>query len=458
MMNLKSEDDEIESSKSLEDVINTSPGLICDTVSLMETTGEKTMSLYAMTVIAGAIMPHIHFNYDGVISYPNLYALVVFPPGSGKGRLTQVRHVLDKIHEEQMENNGKAMGAYKSRLKTFEKTKGGKLPERPKLPMLLAPGNTTSSKLVEQLDDNDGKCMTLIFETEVDALTTMMNSKFGGENSTILRKAFHNEPISLSRKTNSEYLSVNMPKVAVVLSGTHSQLPRLFQGVQDGTFSRFMILSGGAPTMWKDVSPDASGKSLTAEIGKLADRAYKVYTALKDMKIEVSFTMDQWRRLNQFGETHLEEIHEDIGENAKSIPMRHGLMIAKAACIYTVLRSIERQSEDAKLVCQDIDFDNAMWIMERSYESALEVFQTLSHEETENIGMKNEFLEKLPDSFKVRELEPLRDMLSISKKTVERYLSKLVQKGKLEKLNKGSYRKTRVSDVTDVASETPVNG
>jgi hypothetical protein len=53
-------------------------------------------------------------------------------------------------------------------------------------PILLISANTTSSKLTEQLAENNGEMMALLFETETDAMTNMMGNKFEGDNSMII--------------------------------------------------------------------------------------------------------------------------------------------------------------------------------------------------------------------------------------------------------------------------------
>jgi hypothetical protein len=97
---------------------------------------------------------------------------------------------IKKINDELRSTNNHLMKTYRMDVKEYEKNKkAGNLtlpPEKPRLPILLIPANTTSSKLTEQHAENAGATMALLFETETDAMTNMMGNKFGGDNSMII--------------------------------------------------------------------------------------------------------------------------------------------------------------------------------------------------------------------------------------------------------------------------------
>jgi len=78
-----------------------------------------------------------------------------------------------------------------------------------------------------------------------------------------LRKAFHHERISSSKKTNNEYIEVNEPRLAVALSGTPNQVTGLIATAEDGLFSRFIFYAYKVEQLWRDVSPYANNINLT---------------------------------------------------------------------------------------------------------------------------------------------------------------------------------------------------
>jgi hypothetical protein len=62
--------------------------------------------------------------------------------------------------------------------------------------------------------DNDG--IGLLFESEGDTLSQTLKSDYGNY-SDVLRKAFHHELVSLSRRKDREYCEVSNPRVSVAL-------------------------------------------------------------------------------------------------------------------------------------------------------------------------------------------------------------------------------------------------
>jgi transcription antitermination factor NusA-like protein len=77
-------------------------------------------------------------------------------------------------------------------------------------------------------------------KTEADTVGTTM--KKNGKLFDMLRKAFHHEKISVSRKTNSEYVEVMNHNSAIALSGTPKQIFNIIPSAEDGLFSRFFFL------------------------------------------------------------------------------------------------------------------------------------------------------------------------------------------------------------------------
>ena len=444
---------EIEKEYNLFAAINDLPDLLKGTVNLMESPQEKYMGLYATTVLTGSLMPHVWINYDGKVNHTALMLLVSFPPAAGKGKLALLPLVLKKINDELRATNNRLMKNYLMEMKAFEKDKkAGNAthpPEKPRLKLLLIPANTTSSKLTEQLAENNGDMMALLFETETDALTNIMWNKFGGDNSMIFRKVFHHEQISQMRKNNSEHLEVMNPKMSIVITGTPSQIPKLFHSNQDGLLSRFTIISGTASVVWKDVQPCETCVPLNTLFEKKADAYYKLFKFFKDKHVEVKFTNEQWIQLNETGAQRLEHSNQEGGENATSIAKRHGNMTIRLAGIFTMVRYFESGLSSPVVLCNDIDFQIASWMAEQSYQCSIELFKDLPGEKGDVDERMEEVFDILPQKFKTKELSPIYKSLNLSKRTVERILNKLKKAGRLTSLKKGEYEKVMVADLTD---------
>jgi hypothetical protein len=447
MLNVNLDSNELEIKKrDLAKVVETLPKLIKGNVSLMDTDEERKMALYVSTVMAGALMPNVHFTYDKVTNYANVFLLIIYPPASGKGKMAQVQRLLDPVLEKQKKACDEARLAYLAAKKKIEKD-GGIPPDKPKQKYLLIPGNTTSARLFQQLADNEG-FGSLIFETETDGLTNMCGSQFGVDNTVTLRKAWSNEGTSIMRKSDSEHIVINQLKLSLVLTGTDSQVPQLFRGVEDGLLSRFLILRGNAPIVWKDVSPADGSISIDKQIRGMQGNWLTFFDEFESKKLEVRFTEEQWKVVNEFGKRNLENVSSSLGAYGTSIPKRHGAMIIRLAAILAVARYFESEDNTAsELICGEDDFANAVFMGELSYGHSVDLFESISCKRVSDD--LDEIFENLPDEFKRKEIAPLKEKLAVSDRTLDRILIKLKGQGRLRSPMKGKYKKVMTQKADD---------
>jgi hypothetical protein len=429
---------------NLQSVLNDMPMLISKCVSLMDTVEEKIMGLYASIAILGSLLPKVWFNYDSKKNYLQIMVLIVFPPASGKGKVNMFFRLVYRINQEQISHNNDLMKRYNISLEKVKRAKKSEeiiIPEKPNLPLLTVPGNTTSSKLIEQLAENNGEMAALILESEIDGLTNIMSNQHGKDNSMILRKAFHNETISHMRKNNAEHLVVHNPKLAIVITGTPSQIKSLFQSNQDGSLSRFTSYEGYAKVEWKDVKPCEECHPLDEKFDLIAESYYAFYHHYKNKEVEIKFTDEQWESNNEFGDKLLQVSMAEGGEFATSIAKRHINMLSRIAATLTIVRCFENHIEDSVVFCTDEDYLSAFWLTEKSFQSSLSIFQSLPGEKEDTDHSIDEFFDNLPDEFMKKEIAPLQALLNISERTISRNLSVLVKKGKLHSVKRGSYKK-----------------
>lgn len=439
--------------EKLVQVINNLPAPIQSVFKDFETATDKIMALYAVTGLTSALVPHVWVNYGDTKNFMPLMVLIAFPPGSGKGKLALLVKLVRGIVKEQMEENSLLRRKYIQQKHLYEKSlKSGspiEHPKKPAYPLLLIPGNITASKLTEQLDENNGNMVVLIFESEIDALTNMMgNAQFGKDTSMMLRKVFHTEGISIMRK-GGDHFDIPNPKLALVLTGTHSQIPSLFNTNKDGLISRFLVVMGDAPLVWKDVQPCETCEPANTHFEKLSSVYYSLYKYFQNRTVEFKLQQEHWNVINEFGKTRLQESFEEAGENATSIAKRHALMIARIAGVFSMVRYFENKCEDEIFYCNNVDFQSALWMAEESYECSLRMLENLPGEKSAGDDHSDEFFGMLPSFFQRRELSPLEKSLKISDSTISRLLKKLVDAGRLASPKKGVYEKIEVTYLND---------
>lgn len=405
---------------------------------------EKSITMFTSAVVAGSLFPDSWFNYNNTRNSPALYILIIYPASAGKGSAAMSRKLLSKINDHIIEEYRKLFDVYKEKLRLYRKKPTGVPPEKPKLKLVLAPGNTSSAKFIEMLSDINGEEILTMVETEMDVIGISSNSEFGSMNSSIFRQAFHHEPISKMIKKDGELQIVNNPKLSLILSGTMNQVSKILHSNADGLFSRFLVLSGDAELIWKNTQPCDECPVLDDQFDLLAQECFDIWKKYKPQKVEVKFTQEQWDAIQEFGKHHLMNVHHFTGESAASLPKRHALMICRLATIYTMFRHHEQDSKDTVIYCSDEDFGNAMWMIEYSLTCGLKLFKSLPGEKDEAliVNTKMQFMLALPIEFESKDAEALKAKFNISERTISRWLSEFVKAGFLDRIKPGYFRKT----------------
>jgi hypothetical protein len=427
------------------------PDFVKEIVLKFTSKQEQVMCLYSTIALTGSLMPYLKINYDSKTNYPALMLLAIFPPASGKGCLSLIRKLGQKIDNELYQEYSNQMRQYKTDLAVYNKAiKSGALclpPVEPKQVLFMAPGDTTTARLVKQISENGPGQFLTMFETEADVLSdSASNSQYGKGLSTIIRKAFHSEPISQMRKTGGEHYVADTPKLSIILSGTANQVIKLFKSNEDGMYSRFLIIVGDAPIKWKNVKPDPTKQPLDEYFTLQAEEFYNMWQFFKNRHIEVKFSDCQWNQINAFGEMHLAIMHNFVDELSGSIAKRHANMLTRMAAILTMIRCYQTSQIPAEIICSDIDFNIALWMIEQSLKWSLELYKMLPGKKTTGvIQEKSEIFAALPNEFRSKDAEI--QFKHIKKRTLQRRLKDFMDSNLLISVGHGLYQKTDVAQL-----------
>lgn len=388
----------------------------------------------ALSILSGCL-PNVSGLYDQRIVFPNLFCFIIAPPASGKGALNSAKTLADEIHEsmrhvsdENRKEYEKEMVQYKTALRSRKKGDTEELeePKEPTFNVLFIPANTSNAKVLWHLQQNDGK--GVICETEADTMGNVFKQEWGGY-SDMLRKAFHHEKISCSRKTNNEFIEVKQPQLSVALSGTPNQVGNLIQSAEDGLFSRFIFYSFKTEQKWRDVSPLAGGVNLTALFNGLSKKVYEMYGFLQNSETNVQLTNEQWVRLNEQFRTWLVDVSIFTGDEAVSVVKRYGLVLFRFCMIFTALRKFENGDLDENPICLDDDFNVAMQLVNIYLAHSLLMYNNLPKQEESQVfngsSTKSNFYKNLPPKFKRQEAIELGKKYNMSARTTDNLLKKL---------------------------------
>ena len=409
---------------------------------------EKDVFLTGALAILSGCLPNVSGEYSGSLVYPNLFSFILAPAASGKGVLKFAKVLANKYHAKTLDKSVQDKKEYDAKIAASKKgakksnpTFIGGLPKEPKFKVVYIPANTSSAKVIQHLEHNDGR--GIMCETEADTLGQTFKNDWGSY-SDILRKAFHHETISISRKTDSEFVEVNEPQLAVALSGTPKQVFGIINSAEDGLFSRFIFYVFKTDSIWLDPSPKSNPINLTKFFEKQSENVLKMVEFFETDEMKLQLTDEQWEELNNEFKTFLEQIKTFVSEDALSVVKRLGLILYRFCMIFSAVRKFETNTHSKKIYCSDVDFKSALALTKVYLEHSIIMFTNLPQQGEQGVFKsgknKHMFYNALPESFQRKEAVAIGEMFEIKPRSVDSFLQTCIGKY-LEQPKPGFYKK-----------------
>lgn len=452
-------------SETFSDKLNSDdiPSLLRDVMNTQrDAEGKDKVAIGALVLWSGT-MPNVEGVYDEKRVSPELFAIMNAPSGiANKGAVDAccqlimpiewvIRHQYDQAMEDyEREHNKWQTMPSKQRKEMAE-------PKEPKYQSLFIAANSSSAVVYEDLDSNDGR--GIIFETEASTLADIQTQEWG-QWSDLMRKAFHHERVSLSRKSEKVRISIDRPHLAVMLTCTPGQIPQLLPSnqVENGLANRFLFYNAQGKMQWRNPFEN-KGEPLEDRMYKIGQRYQALYKALQqhaDSPLEFTFSEEQKDRFNAF---FAPLYNEQIGMNGTELSafiFRLGLSTFRIAMVLTVLRCADRKPmfnpESKVLVCSDKDFQTAITIANTLINHTCHVYANiLPHVENLNVASGTKMADRqrqlymaVSDEFTTAQWYEKSAELNIPKKTAERYLGEFYSKHHLvERIKNGLYKKIK---------------
>ena len=424
------------------------PSILFESCQNFSQKRERDVFLTGALAILSGCLPNVTGIYSGNLVYTNLFSFILAPAASGKGALKFAKILADKYHDKVLANSIELKKKYDDDIADYKKLKTkGKLkprketPKPPKFKVVFIPANTSNAKIIQHLDNNEGR--GIICETEADTLGQTFKNEWGAY-SDMLRKSFHHEKISVSRKTDGEFIEVNSPQLAVALSGTPKQVFNIITSAEDGLFSRFIFYVFKTEAIWLDPSPKGNPVNLTNFFSSKSKEVLQLVEFYENNEINFNLTDEQWEKFNPFFSTFLDQINTFVSEDAVSIVKRLGLILYRFCMIFTAIRKFEEKNHVKDTYCQNIDFETALALTETYIQHSVIMFTNLP-KQGEQVPFKSainkkKFLEALPNNFQRKEAIKIGEMFSLRERSVDSFLKTCLGKY-LEQPEYGFYRK-----------------
>lgn len=434
------------------DIFPNLPEILATGCSAFDDSREKDVFLTSSLVILSGCMPNVSGVYAQQTIYPNLFSFIIAPPASGKGVMRFSKMLGDKVHSEILAKSKQEKEDYDIDKITYDQNLRSKKanisimgpPRKPPFRVLYIPANTSYAKFLSHLMQNDGK--GIVFETEADTMANVQKQDWGSY-SDIVRKSFHHERLSSSKRTDNEFIEIENPKLSMALSGTPSQVRGLINSTEDGLFSRIIFYVFESDPIWHNVSPNINGVNLTDFFSGLSEKVLKLYNYFNDTSLEVQLTDYQWVRLNESFSSLLIKVTAFNGNDSASVVKRLGMIMFRIIMILTALRKFESGDDSHTIICSDQDFEIAEKLCNIYLDHSILMFNNLPRQEKTVLfksgNNKQKFFDELPPRFKRSVAVELGKKQGMSERTVDGLLKRLLGKY-LQLESYGIYIKTEV--------------
>lgn len=425
------------------------PSLLKEGARVFTDKRKRDVFFTAAIAILSGCLPKVTGVYFQERVYPHLNTLIIAPPASGKGVLKNAKRLGDKYHQKILNESNEAQKTFEKELAIFKQRernfkKGEPCPEKPTPPafkILFIPADSSKAKMLAHLKANDG--MGIICESEADTMSGT-NKQDWGDYSTILRSAFHHETISISRKGENQYDEILEPRLAVTMSGTPGQVPRLLSSAEDGLFSRILYYAYKNEIKWQDPSPKSTGVVFNDHFDALSLQVLDMISFLELSPTNVELTVGQWERINTEFPVMLSDVVTFTSEDAAGVVYRLALIFFRICMIFSALQKFENGDMSSTILCTDEDFDSILQIVQTYLAHSLLMFNNLPKQ---NDSMrfiagdnKRKFFNSLPTEFTRKEAVKRSKEFELSIRTVDDIL-KLGTGASLTKVKMGHYRK-----------------
>lgn len=434
-----------------DDIFDTLPFILKEGSKVFINKRERDVFMTGALAIISGCMPNVVGLYNGKTVYANLYVFVVAPAATGKGALQFSKELGMSYHNALKKNSTEQRRVFEVQMEEYKRTqyKGkGKdegermeIPEKPPFKILYIPANNSSARVIQHLIECERN--GIFCETEADTMGNVLKQDWGSY-SDLLRKGFHHETISYSRKTNNEYFEVENPRLSVALAGTPGQVEGLIKSAEDGLFSRFLFYAFRSDIEWIDAGAHVNGYNLTQHFEALSVKVLKFVEFLAVTR-QINFTLSdqQWEKLNEFGRKCIKNLTAFISEDMAGTAKRLGLILYRVAMIITALRYFDNGEVPIHMTCSTDDFSTALKLVSIYQEHSAFMYAQLPKSTAVTDKTLKKFFDLLPDEFLRKEAVAIALTINFKERTADGYLSRLVSSKLLEQDKLGHYSKVK---------------
>jgi len=318
-------------------IIQRLPQLLQDILVVDQNSNEfqKKLQLISSVTSIGSVLPKFQcVNRNQKLMSPNIYAVILGEPGSGKSKIDVGMTIMTKTE-----------GVIKQTVSTTMLEPG--LPTK----CVIIPSNTSRQRLIQHLYVNGSYSPNLLYSTELDNMKSTLkddNTGFSEE----LRKAFEHETINYSIKTGNLTYTIDHPNLSLLVSGTLDQVLG-YLNVENGLFSRALICYSSEKAEFKDQKAEDQDKPLQQEYAKYADDVLKIYNRYNTPKT-AKFSQQGLNLIKTYGEEALEVGNKYFGSSGSGVAFRLAAMVQRMALILYACENYKAEVSEVVVIPDDL--------------------------------------------------------------------------------------------------------
>ena len=403
------------------------PESVQQMISLASTPEEQDIILMATLAAASACVPNLYFTYGptGKKYYANLQCFILAAAASGKGIANQALEMVRVIDEQ--------------------------------YPMLIA-GDSTLPAFYKALEEQGG--CGYMHESEGSVITDIWKNSAANYN-TALRKAAEHEPISRNRVKGAS--EIKNPRLSMLLTGTFGQYKALVPSVENGYFSRLLtvVIRGTNPFDKRYVSSKGGQSVIPKQVGLRLLRTYE--QLMNAGEREWSLTDAQKERLGEHLETEYGTLIGLLGDNFHSAVIRMAVQIERIAMVLTAMRGdipeynsgimdgggsrLPDGTTNERIHCKEEDYETAEMIGNKMLLHMASAYRMIDGDaqdvvpEIKPLDQRKVLFDALPEEYASKKLEAEARLQGISRATSMRWNEEWQNKGMIQKIRYGVYRK-----------------
>jgi len=318
-------------------IIQRLPQLLQDILVVDQNSNEfqKKLQLISSVTSIGSVLPKFQcVNRNQKLMSPNIYAVILGEPGSGKSKIDVGMTIMTKTE-----------GVIKQTVSTTMLEPG--LPTK----CVIIPSNTSRQRLIQHLYVNGSYSPNLLYSTELDNMKSTLkddNTGFSEE----LRKAFEHETVNYSIKTGNLTYTIDHPNLSLLVSGTLDQVLG-YLNVENGLFSRALICYSTEKAKFKDQNAADQDKPLQQGYTRYADEVLEIYNRYNTPKT-AKFSQQGLNLIKTYGEEALEVGNKYFGSSGSGVAFRLAAMVQRIALILYACENYKAEVYDEVMIPDDM--------------------------------------------------------------------------------------------------------